>query len=159
MQTRTSFGNTQLVGVRSWIRRGGFAVMMALASIATVGYLLPAHSVEGQPWHSNLDDGGPMPVFVLAGLFALATVLRNKRFGAGILVGVLAPVAAVIALSPVFLAHLLSHVDTGIGEHLFALGEIGLFFGGVVFAIVEPILYVTQRRADERLLPKLAYSN
>lgn len=159
MQTRTSLGNTQLVGVRSWIRGGGFAAMMLASAVGAFGYLLPAHSVNGGEFHSNFADGGPMPLVVFGVMFVIAAVLRTKRFGAGLLTGILAPAAAIAALSPVFLQHLIADVTTGVGEDLFAVGVIGLFVGGVAFAIVEPILFATQRRADERLLPKLAYSN
>ena len=39
---------------------------------------------------------------------------------------------------------------------MFGISTLGLVLGGLVFAIVEPILYWTQRRANEHAaMPKL----
>ncbi len=150
---RTRLGDVKLTGVRSWLRRGSFAVTMALAVIGFFGYLLPAHSVDGGIWHSNFADGGPLPLVVFGGFCAIAAVLRTRGLGAGMLTGVLAVAAAIASVVPVLLVHLFSHVDQGPGELMFALAAIGLFFGGAVFLIAEPILYWSQRRANERVLP------
>lgn len=149
MNKRTRLRDVQLVGVRSWIRRSYFGLTIALAAIGFAGYLLPAHRVDGRAWHSNFADGGPWPLLVFAALAAIAVVLRQRGLGAGIALGVLSTAAAMASVLPVILVHLLGDVQEGVGEYLYAASVIGLFFGGL-FAIVEPILYLTQRRANER---------
>lgn len=124
--------------------------MSGLAVLGFIGYLLPAHSVEGGAWHSNFADGGVTALVVFAVFGGIAAFLRKRGLGAGILTGVLAVPAAIAAVAPVVLAHLLSHVESGPGEVMFGISIVGLFFGGLAFAIVEPLLYWTQRRVDER---------
>lgn len=129
------------------IRNGGFLAMLVLATIGFVGYLLPAHSVNGGAWHSNYADGGAWPLVIFAVFGVLAAHLRTRGFGGAILTGFLAAGAAIASMVPVFLVHLLSDVQTGVGEAMLAISVLGLFFGGIAIAIAEPILYVTQRRA------------
>jgi len=150
MQIRARLRDVQLVGVRAALRRGGFLVVMLLAVVGFVGYLLPAHRVEGGAWHSNFADGGVWPLVVFAGIGVTAAIARLRGFGAGMLTGVLAGVAAVAAVAPVILTHLFQSVVEGPGEIMFAVAILGLFFGGALLLIAEPILYLLQRRADRR---------
>lgn len=150
---RTRLGDVELLGVRAWIRRGLFLVMVLLAVIGFFGYLMPAHSVDGGTWHSNFTDGGPIPLGVFAAFAVIAAVMRERGLGAGMLTGVLAVGTAIASLVPVLLVHMFRHVDQGPGELMFAVAVIGLFFGGALLLIAEPILYWTQRRANERKLP------
>jgi hypothetical protein len=150
MQTRTRLRDVKLVGARAWIRRVWFGATIALSAIGAVGYLLPAHQAHGV-WHSNFADGGPIPLLVFAALGVIALLLRKRGLGAGIAMGVLSTAGAIVSVVPVVLAHLFADVQhDGIGETMFASGVIGLFFGGL-FALVEPVLYLTQRRSDERV--------
>lgn len=132
------------------IRGGAFIALLLLAAIGFVGYLLPAHSVDGGAWHSNFADGGAWPLVVFGVFGLLAAHLRTRGFGAGMLTGVLATAAAIASLVPVILVHFMSHVDHGPGEVMLAISVLGLCFGGVAFLIAEPVLYLTQRRANER---------
>ncbi len=151
---------TRLVGVRSVIRTGGFALMVVLAVVGFAGYLLPGHSVDGGAMHSNYADGGAWPLVVYAVFGVLAAHLRTRGCGAGMLTGVLAIGAAIGGVLPVLLTHLFSDVQNGFGDAMMVVASLGLFFGGAVLLIAEPILYVTQRRANERtLLPRAYVSN
>jgi len=158
MQTRLRLRDVKLVGARAWIRRAWFGATIALAALGMLGYLLPAHRLEGEAWHSNFADGGEVPLLVFGAIGVLALILRKRGIGAGSAMGVLASIGAIASVIPVVLVHLFSTVQNGIGEAMYATGVIGLFFGGAVFAIVEPILYLTQRRADERteLIPAVS---
>ncbi|MBA2538596.1 MAG: hypothetical protein H0V17_03090 [Deltaproteobacteria bacterium] len=152
MQTRTRLRDVELVGARAWIRRGWFGLMIALSAIGAIGYLLPAHKLEGdEVWHSNFADGGEIPLLVFGALAGLAFLLRKCGLGAGSVMGLLATAGAIASVVPVVLVHLFATVQNGIGEGMYATGVLGLFFGGALYAIAEPILYLTQRRADERV--------
>jgi hypothetical protein len=146
---RKRLSETRLVGARSAIRAGAFLVMLGLAVIGFAGYLLPAHSVDGGAWHSNFEDGGAWSLVVFGVFGVLAAHLRTRGFGAGMLTGVLAIATAIASLVPVILVHFMSHVDNGPGEVMMAISVLGLAFGGVALLIVEPVLYLTQRRANE----------
>ncbi len=130
--------------------------MLVLAAIGFAGYLLPAHSVDGGAWHSNFADGGGWSLGVFGVFGILAAHLRTRGFGAGMLTGVLAVAAAIASMVPLILVHFMAHVDNGPGEVMMAISVLGLFFGGAALLIAEPILYVTQRRANEQ---RLAYAS
>lgn len=151
---------TRLVGVRSVIRTGGFALMVVLAVVGFAGYLLPGHSVDGGELHSNYADGGAWPLVIYAVFGVLATHLRTRGLGAGMLTGVLAVGAAIGSVIPVLLTHMFSDVHSGFGDAMMIVASLGLFFGGAVLLVAEPLLYVTQRRANERThLPRAYASN
>lgn len=155
MQERRRLARIELAGGRAGLRRVLSWGIVTLAAIGAFGYVLPAHRVDdARAFHSNFFDGGPMPLFVFAAIALAAYALRRGRLGAGIATGVIATGGAVLALMPVFLKHFLAHVEHAYGEDLFAVGILGLFFGGAATAIIEPILYVTQRRALEREDPQ-----
>lgn len=135
---------------------------MAGSAVAFAGYLLPAHRREhDEHFHSNFADGGAIPLVVLAAAFVLAALLRTKKIGAGMIAGVLSFGAAIGAVIPVVLVHLFESMRWGIGENIYATGIGTLFFGGALFVVLEPALYLLQRRSDERLAvvaPARAYS-
>lgn len=141
----------ELTGARAVIRRVLFAGVPVLALIGGIGFVLPAHRVRDEPeFHSNYADGGPASLLVFAGLIAVWWFLRRKRHGAGYLIGVIATGGAVLSVLPIFLNHMFQKVETGPGEGLFGVGVLGLFGLGLVIALVEPILYLGQRRQLER---------
>jgi hypothetical protein len=158
MQLRESLAKIDLTGPRRTFRRISTWAITGFAAIGTLGYVLPAHEIHGS-WHSNYADGGPFTLVVLAIVIAAALGLRNRQLGSGMVTGLLAIVGSVVALAPVLLVHLLSHVEHGAGEGLFAIGELGLFFGGFAMLVSEPILYVLERRFRLRMrqprLPRL----
>lgn len=150
MERRRQLRALQLLGGRALTRNILSWSLVALAAIGALGYLLPAHRVGNDTtFHSNFADGGAVSLIVFGGVIACVLALRNRQFGAGIASGVVAMIGAFLALVPVVLAHFLSHVDNAYGEAMFATGIIGLFSVGAVTAIVEPILYITQRLALE----------
>jgi hypothetical protein len=133
------------------VRRTGFVAIAVLALVVAVGYLLPAHRLENAGYfHSNAADGGPMPLLALAIVIVAALLLRKLRLGAGIVAGVLGAAGAFAAVAPVVLAHMFRSPELGYGEDVFVVGVMGLFIVGVAFAIVEPIVYVLERRRVER---------
>lgn len=148
---RKTLGETRLENVRLLIRGGGFVLLLALAVLGFAGYVTPAHTVNGGTWHSNYDDGGAMPLLVLAAFGVVVAHLRTRvGLGAGMLAGLLGPVTAVLVLKPVFLVHMFADVQTGLGDLMMLISVMGLFLGGLAMMIAEPILYATQRRANER---------
>jgi Na+/proline symporter len=150
MNKRTRLGDVTLVGGRSWIRRAYFTLTVAAAAIGFVGYLLPAHRLEDGDWHSSYADGGIVPVLAFATIALLASVLRYRGLGAGMLMGLLSTIGSIVTIIPLILVHMSGGIENGIGEQLFPIGVVALFFGGL-FVIVEPVLYWTQRLANERL--------
>ena len=145
----------QLVNGRAALRAVLSWGVIAIATLGAIGYVLPAHRVdEAASFHSNFADGGEMPLFVLAAVATAAYALRRRGLGAGIATGVIATGGAILAVMPVFLVHFLAHVEHAAGDDLFAVGVLGLFFGGIVTAIADPILYISQRRALERQDPQ-----
>jgi hypothetical protein len=149
--TRKPLRSVELTGPRAIIRRTGFVAIAALALVAAVGYLLPAHRLENAGYfHSNAADGGPLPIMALSIVIVAVLLLRKLRLGAGIVAGVLAAGGAFASVAPVVLAHMFRTPDFTYGEHIFMVGVLGLFFGGIAFAIAEPILYVLERRSVER---------
>jgi hypothetical protein len=152
MAERRRLRDIELAGGRALFRRVLFAGLLGFVVLGLVGYNLPAHRLRGDAdFHANYADGGvaSMLVFLaVAGLVVLAW--RWRRWGAGFLAGGVATVGAVGALLPVMLAHFLSSVDNTYGEAVFAIGVLGLFFAGIATAILEPILFIGQRRALER---------
>lgn len=154
MSERRRLGNIELEGFRAWLYRTWSAAMIGLPVLGAIGYLLPAHKVDGATeWHSNYADGGVFPLVMFGAVFAIAIGLRRARLGAGMATGVLAAGGAIGALLPVVLVHMLSHVEQSTGEGMFLIGVLGLFMGGIAMLVVEPLLYVTQRRSLERRDP------
>lgn len=147
---RTRLRDVELMGARAWIRRAWFGLTVVMSAIGAIGYLLPAHKLGDEAWHSNFVDGGEVPLLVFGAIAGIAFLLRKRGVGAGSVMGMLAAIGAIASVVPVVLVHMFSTVENGYGEGLYATGVLGLFFGGVVFAFVEPILYITQRRANER---------
>src|SRR5207253_2763736 len=101
-------------------------------------------------FHSNFADGGPLPLVALGVVLAAAVLLREKRSWGGIVVGVLAVLAAFVAFASVFLAHFMSKYETSSGELVFALGVIALGASGAIQFIETTIDYVTTRRRARR---------
>jgi uncharacterized protein (TIGR03382 family) len=151
MVVRRRLGELELTGARKVIRRVLFAGVAILAAIGAFGYLLPAHRLlESAVAHSNYADGGPATLVVFASAALCWLFARRRGYGTGYLFGLAAIFAAVLAVVPVFLVHLLRTVEHGPGEALFSLGVIGMFGLGIVIMIAEPILYLGQRRQLER---------
>lgn len=151
MRMRRQLSRLELVGARAVIRRIAFVLVALFAVLTAVAYLLPAHRLRyEQTFHSNFDDGGPGALIVLALVLAAWAVTRNRRYGAGYLLGLASVGGAIGALVPVFLEHLLASVSEGFGEYVFAIGILGMFFVGFGLLVLEPILYVGQRRQLER---------
>jgi hypothetical protein len=165
--TRLRLRSTELTGPRATIRRTAFIAMIASAVIAAIAFLLPAHrlvyvpssggylDLAAQPgeaaFHSLLADGGPLSIVALLTAAAFVGMLMsNRRLGAGMLAGVLAVGGAFLAIGPILLVHLFSRYETAIGDHLFILGELVLFFTGVALVLGEPVLYLLERRRIER---------
>ncbi len=125
--------------------------MIAAALVAAVGYVLPAHRLQGEAdFHSNFHDGGVISLFILGAVAVIAYALRNLRLGSGMITGVIGAAGAFFALMPVILAHFLSSYDEGVGQGIFIIGELALFFSGLVMLVGEPVLYVLERRRIER---------
>lgn len=155
-----------LTGGRALLRKATFFVVAAAALVAMIGYLLPAHRLEyvasqggcGGSWfdlaaqpgeatfHSYASDGGPLPIIVLAVVLACVVLLWRGGFGAGIVAGILGAGGAILAIMPVILVHLFSQYEAAIGEVLFPVGLLGLFFGGIALAILDPVLTLVERR-------------
>lgn len=124
---------------------------MAAAVVAGVGYVLPAHRLRYEKtFHSNFADGGIISLVVLAAVIVAAFALRKRRLGAGVITGVIGVAGVFGSIVPVVLAHFLSRVEEGYGEMVFALGEITLLFTSAALVVIEPILYVLERRRIER---------
>lgn len=148
MQERPRLRTIELTEGRELARKLTLGALPVFAVIAALGYVLPAHRLEHEwVFHSNFSDGGPASLLVLAGVVLCTGLLfRHGRFGAGMGAGVLGMLGAVLALAPVFLVHMFSHVDHSYGESLFAIGELGLFFTGAAVLVVEPIVFLLERR-------------
>jgi hypothetical protein len=125
-------------------------MIAGFAAVAAVGYLLPAHEIAGE-WHSNYADGGPFSLAVLVLVCGAALALRHRRLFSGMVTGVVATAGAIGTVAPVVLAHLFQNVTHGPGETVFAIGVLGLFFGGAVLFLAEPVLYVLERRDRMRV--------
>lgn len=139
-----------LTGPRATIRNIGFYAVAALAAMSAIGYLLPAHRLEGETFHSNAADGGPFPLVALSIVVVAALLLRRLHLGAGMIAGILGAGGAFACVIAVLLRHMFSSPEIAYGEHVFALGVLGSFFVGIAFVIAEPILYVLERRRVER---------
>jgi hypothetical protein len=152
-----------LTGRRGLVRRAGFLVVGAAAVVAAIGYVLPAHrlvyvprragvfDLAAQPgataFHANYADGGVLPLLALAIAAVAALLLRRCRWlGAGVIAGVAGASAAVVTVMPLILVHMFSRYETASGEHLFACGVVGLFVAGCALVVVEPLLFVLERR-------------
>ncbi len=153
MNERRRLLQVELEGPRAWVRGFWFWSVMMMSAIGGIGYLLPAHRLANEDWHSNYADGGVLPLISFGVVLLVAALLRKKKLGAGMLTGVIATAGAVVAVIPVILVHLFSHVETGLGEGLFGAGVFALAFGGAIMLIAEPLLYWTQRRSLERRDP------
>jgi hypothetical protein len=148
---RRRLADLALTGWRAVVRKLLFAAVPLAAAVALIGYLLPAHRLRGEhAFHSNFADGGPFPVLVLVFAGAIAVLLRRRGHGAGYMVGVIGAGGAIGAFGSVLLAHFLSRVEYALGEPVFVLAAIGLFFAGVALLLAEPIVYLTERRRLER---------
>lgn len=141
-----------LTGPRALLRNALGWALVGIPVIAAIGYLLPAHQLRDGAVHSNYADGGIASLLVLLAACAVALTLRRRRFGAGMLSGGIALVAAVGALAPVLLVHLLQDMTAFYGEGVFAVGIIGLFCSGAALLFAEPILYLLERRKITREL-------
>jgi len=128
-----------------------FVGIVAAAVIGAIGYGLPAHRIgSDEGFHSNYADGGPAPFFTFAAAAACAAAMWRRRWGAGLVVGFTAMVAAFFSLLPVLLVHMFSTVEHASGEDLYDLGVVGLIGLGLATIVAEPILYRGQRRQLER---------
>lgn len=153
MTERLRLHRVKLTGNRAGLRRMLIGSLALFAVIGAVGYVLPAHRVGSDTaFHSNFADGGPLSLLVLMAAGVSVLLLRKRGLGAGAASGLIASVGAVIAVAPVLLAHLFSHIEEGIGEPVFALGVLGMFFLGATTLVAEPVLYVIERRRIERAL-------
>jgi hypothetical protein len=76
--------------------------------------------------------------------------MRSRRLGAGMFAGVLGAGGAILAVLPTILVHLFSRYESAIGDHLFMLGVLAMFFVGIAIVIAEPVLFVLERRRIER---------
>jgi len=138
----------ELDGRRRILHRSLPLAIAGAAALAFVGYLLPAHQLDGQgAFHSNFADGGVLPLILLAAIAAFALALRGRRFGTGITAGVATMLGAALAMLPVLVPHLVHDVHSGIGQHVFVAGILATFAGGAALAIGEPLLYASTRRA------------
>ena len=150
MNERHRLSQIELEGPRAWMRNAWFLIVMALSVVGAIGYVIPGHTVDGSDLHSNFHDGGIWALLAFGVVLAAAAALRKRGFGAGMLQGVLASGGAIATVVPIVLVHLFRDVQPSIGDHLFAIGVIGLFLGGIVMLFAEPILYLTMRRSQER---------
>jgi hypothetical protein len=156
MNERPRLRKIELEGPYAWVRNTWFFMVMALSTIGSIGYVIPGHIVNHHDLHSNFADGGPWALIVFGVVFAAAALLRQYKLGAGMLTGVLASAGAIASVVPMVLVHFLSEVQSSIGDHLFGVAVIGLFFGGLLMVIAEPLIYVAQRRSLERSqLPRI----
>ena len=150
-QERPRLRTIELSGAAGWCRRIALGALPVFAAIGALGYVLPAHQLSyDEPFHSNFADGGPLSLIVFAAVAVCTFLLRGRRFGAGMLSGLIAMGGAVCALAPVLLVHMFQNPTEGPGELLFVLGLLGLFFVGAAALIAEPILYLLERRRIER---------
>jgi hypothetical protein len=135
-----------LTGRRRAIHRGLPIAIAASSFVAALGYVLPAHRLNGEgPVHANIADGGVLSLVVLAVVAASVLVLRGRRFGSGMLAGAIAMLGAALALAPVLVTHLIAHVDHAAGQHVFNAGILATFVTGAGLAIGEPLLYRSSR--------------
>lgn len=153
MHPKLRLVSLELSGARRILRATTTWLIVTCASVAAIGYLLPAHDLlDGNGWHANIHDGGWFPLAALVLVIGATLALRNRRLGSGMLTGVLAIGGAIGALVPVVLVHFLEKMDTGIGEHVFAAGILGLLLSGAVTFFAEPILYIVERGSRIREL-------
>lgn len=147
MTPRPRLRTIELTAHRAAFRRTLTWVIIAASVVAGVGYMLPAHQLtDEEGFHSNYNDGGPLSLVVLAAVVVVAFALRRFRLGSGMITGVVGIVGVFGALIPVLLAHLLSGVEESYGELVFAAGELTLLFTSATLIVVEPILYILERR-------------
>lgn len=156
-----------LTGPREVIRSIAFLVISIAATLAAIGYVLPAHRLKPLPtshsgldlapedaevaFHSNLADGGPLPLLVLPLVAVLVLLLmRQRHLGTGILAGILGCGAAFLSILQVLLTHFLSRVELAYGERVFAFSMLVLLFTSVALVLVEPVLYLLERRRIEQ---------
>jgi ABC-type spermidine/putrescine transport system permease subunit II len=149
--TRPGLRTFDLTSRRASVRQALTYVMLSAALVAAVGYVLPAHRLDGDAgFHSNFADGGVLPVILLGFAAAVVFALRKLRFGAGMISGIVSGAAAFFSVVPVILIHMFDSYEEGYGEALFAVGVLALFASGVLSLVVEPVLYVLERRRIER---------
>ena len=151
MQERLSLSATKLTGARALVRRCLLTALPVFAVIGAIGYVLPAHDLQnGEGAHSNFDDGGIWSLLVFAGIALCTHLLRQRRFGAGTVAGLVAAGGAAMAIGPVLLEHMFRDVTNLYGEALFEISILGLLFVGAATFVAEPVLYVVERRRIER---------
>jgi hypothetical protein len=141
----------ELTGWRRKIRVGTCIAISVVAAIAAAGYLLPAHHLYSAQAHSNFADGGPLPLLALAIVGIMTPWLARRRFGAGVIAGVLGAAAAIFSCVLLILAHFLSDVTYDYGELVFWLGLFALFGLGCLMLVVEPVVYLLERRRIVRV--------
>jgi hypothetical protein len=141
--------------------------LVGAAVMAAIGYVLPAHrlvyvpssggyfDLAAQPgeahFHSLLDDSSPVAILVLLAAAAfIAGLMRTRRLGTGMFAGVLGTGGAILAIIPTILVHLFSRYESGIGDHMFILGVLLMFFVGIALFIAEPVMFLLERRRIER---------
>lgn len=148
---RRKLWTLELSGPRRYVRAAVFWVLAIVTAVSALGYVLPAHRLRDElEFHSNLADGGIVPLLALGAAAILTFVLRTRRFGAGFAAGISTFVCAALAIMSVFLAHFLSRVEYGIGEWMFAFSALGTVAVSVVLLVVEVMVFVLERRARER---------
>jgi len=151
-----------LTGGRAALRLTLFITTAIAAIVALIGYVLPAHRLEYVPptgawldltaqagetsFHSNLADGGWLPLFILPVVAIGLFVLRRLRFGAGFFAAVLGGGGALLVVSPVLLVHMFSKYETAAGEGVFQLGLLVLFVASCALLVAEPAVYLLERR-------------
>ncbi len=167
MTTRPRLRSIQLTGPRATIRRVAQLTIAGAAVMAAIGYVLPAHrlvyvpssgayfDLAAQPgestFHSLLSDGSGLSILALLAAAAfVAGLTRLRRLGTGMVAGVLGTGAAILAVMPTILVHLFSRYESAIGDHLFGLGVMAMFFVGIALFIAEPVLFILERRRIER---------
>jgi hypothetical protein len=133
MELRESVRKIDLTGGRRLVRQVSMWMIGAFTALGALGYVMP---VRGTSFCSS---GGVFALAVFAVVGIAAVGLRNRHLGSGIITGVLATVGSLLALGSVLFA------KAGAIE-LFMMGEAGLFFGGGVMVVLEPILYLLERR-------------
>src|ERR1041384_474761 len=116
MNERPRLTQIELTGTLALIRTIALTALPVLAVIAAIGYVMPAHQLGDEAFHSNYADGGVFSLIVLASAALGLYFLRTRNFGAGLGAGLIAIVASIAALAPVLLAHMFSHVHQGPGE-------------------------------------------
>jgi hypothetical protein len=129
-----------------------FGCLVASSTLTLASYFLPAHATEFQStYHSNLDDGGYIPLLVLVAFTGLSALLsQSSRFGAGMIAGLLGAGVGFGELARFILAHLLMRVYPIYGDILHGIGTLGMFWFGMSLLVAEPILFLVERRRLER---------